>query len=120
MNLTSKREVGSLLRKYRVSPSKRLGQNFLIDKGAIRKIIGAAQISKNDIILEIGPGTGALTIELAKKAKRVIAIEKDPKMYKILKELLECWNVRNVEIIQGDILKFQITNYKSQINSNVQ
>ena len=69
MNLTSIRGVKNLLRKYHLHPSKKMGQNFLIDKGAIKKVIESAQLSKNDIILEIGPGIGNLTIELAKKVK---------------------------------------------------
>jgi len=105
MKLTSIRGVKNLLRKYHLHPSKKMGQNFLIDKGAIKKVIESAQLSKNDIILEIGPGIGVLTMELAKKVKKVIAIEKDPRMCEILGELLECWNVRNVELVEGDILK---------------
>lgn len=105
MNLFSKRNIKNLFKKYQNKPLKKFGQNFLIDKGAAKKVIETAILKSNDIVLEIGPGIGTLTVELAKKAKRVIAIEKDPKMCKILKEMLDCWNVRNVEIIQGDILK---------------
>ena len=105
MSLVSIRDIKNLLKRHEVHLLKRLGQIFLIDEGVIKKIIESAQLSKNDIILEIGPGIGVLTMELAKKAKKVIAIEKDPKMIEILKELLECWNVRNVEIVKGDILK---------------
>jgi len=97
------RDIKNLLKRHEVHLLKRLGQNFLIDEGVIKKIIESAQLSKNDIILEIGPGIGVLTMELAKKAKKVIAIEKDPKMIEILKETLK--NFNNVEIIQGDILK---------------
>jgi len=105
MSLVSIRDIKNLLKRHEVHLLKRLGQIFLIDEGVIKKIIESAQLSKNDIILEIGPGIGVLTMKLAKKAKKVIAIEKDPKMIEILKELLECWNVRNVEIVKGDILK---------------
>ncbi|PIZ70797.1 MAG: ribosomal RNA small subunit methyltransferase A, partial [Candidatus Portnoybacteria bacterium CG_4_10_14_0_2_um_filter_39_11] len=82
-----------------------MGQNFLINKRAIKELIKAADLKKNDVVLEIGPGIGVLTMELAKKVKKVIAIEKDPRMCEILGELLECWNVRNVELVEGDILK---------------
>jgi len=105
MNLISELEVKKLLKKYQIRPLKRLGQNFLIDKGVIEKIVGAAELSPNDIVLEIGPGIGNLTQELAKKAKKVIAVEKDPKMIEILNNLLECLNVRNVKIVKTDILK---------------
>lgn len=95
--------VKNLLKKYKIRPLKRLGQNFLIDKRVLRKIIAAANLSSKDIVLEIGPGTGILTQELAKKAKKVIAVEKDPKMVEILKEITK--NLKNIKIVQGDILK---------------
>jgi 16S rRNA (adenine1518-N6/adenine1519-N6)-dimethyltransferase len=79
-----------------------MGQNFLIDERVLRKIIGAANLTKSDVVLEVGPGIGNLTLELAKKVKKVIAIEKDPKMIEILKENLK--KFKNVEIIKSDIL----------------
>lgn len=81
-----------------IKPKKSLGQNFLIDKNIVQKIIKTADINKNDIVLEIGPGKGALTKELAKVAKKVIAIEKDERLASLLK-------IENVEIITGDALK---------------
>jgi len=89
------------LKYYRIYPIKRLGQNFLIDKNVLRKIIEAAELSKRDVVLEVGPGIGNLTIELAKKVKKVIAVEKDKRMVEILKENLK--EFRNVEIVEGDI-----------------
>lgn len=115
MDAISKPEIKNLLKKYKIRPSKRLGQNFLIDRGIIKKIIEAAELSLEDIILEIGPGLGNLTKELAKKAKKVIAVEKDQKMIKILEEVLKDHN--NVKIIQGDILKFNLLNSR-QIPKN--
>lgn len=103
MNLASKKAIQNLLKKYQVRPSKRLGQNFLIDKRVIKKVIEAANLRPKNIVLEIGPGIGNLTQELAKKVKKVIAIEKDPKIIEILKETLE--DYENVEIIKGDILE---------------
>lgn len=97
--------VKKLLKKFNVFPSKRLGQNFLINEGVFKKIIKTANLSKNDLILEIGPGVGNLTLELAKITKKVIAIEKDKKMCEILKDVLESWNMKNVKIIEKDILK---------------
>ncbi len=101
MNLRSLR---NLFKKHQIRPSKRLGQNFLIDKKAIKKIIEGAKLSPNDTVLEIGPGIGNLTTELAPKVKKVIAIEKDQKMIKILKEVLK--DFPQVEIIKEDVLKF--------------
>jgi len=123
MSLTSKREIKNLFEKHQIGPSKRLGQNFLVDKGAVKKIIEAADLGPEDVILEVGPGLGVLTQELAIRVKKVIGIEKDPKMCEILKELLECWNVRNVEIIEGDILKlntkYKIPNTKYKVVANL-
>lgn len=93
------------LKKYKIHPSKRLGQNFLVDKSAVKKIISAAELTEKDVVLEIGPGTGVLTKELAKRAKKVIAIEKDKRMVKLLKETLN--NLKNVKIIHGDILSLE-------------
>ncbi len=89
MELTSKKIIKELFRKYKIKPSKGLGQNFLIDKNTLQKIIRAAELKPDDIVLEIGPGIGTLTKELAKRAKKVIAIEKDLRMCEILKELLK-------------------------------
>jgi len=119
MNLISKKTIKGLLRKYRAQPSKKLGQNFLIDKMAVKKIIKAANLEAGDNILEIGPGIGTLTCELAKKVKKVFAVEKDPNMIEILGETLK--EFKNVEIIQGDILKisnfrFLIPDYKLVAN----
>ncbi len=109
MNLASKKAIQNLLKKYQVRPSKRLGQNFLIDKTVITKLTGAVNLKPKDIILEIGPGIGNLTQELAKKVKKVIAVEKDQKMVEILKETLK--DYENVEIIKGDILKLDPRTY---------
>ncbi len=104
MDLTSIKTIKEILKKQGIQPSKKLGQNFLINKKVLFKIINSADIAKKDTILEIGPGLGTLTLELAKKAKKVITVEKDPKMIEILKETLKSF--KNVKIIQGDILKY--------------
>jgi len=117
MNLTSKKVIKNLLKKYGARPSKGLGQNFLIDKTVTKKIIKEARLQSKDIVLEIGPGIGTLTQEIAKKARLVIAVEKDKKMCDILKELLECWNIKNVEILKGDILKFNPLTYELKAKS---
>jgi len=102
MELTSKRTIKNLLKKYLARPEKRLGQHFLVDEKVLRKIIREADLKEKDIVLEIGPGIGNLTQELAKRVKKVVAIEKDPKMVRILNNELR---IKNIEIIQGDILK---------------
>jgi len=117
----SKNFIKNLLKKYKIKPSKCLGQNFLIDKIVLRKILKAANLSKNDIILEIGPGIGNLTVELAKRVKKVIAVEKDKKMIEVLKDNLK--NFKNVKIIQGDILKsniqYPISNIQYKVVANL-
>ncbi len=100
MNLTSKRDIVDLLDKYDTKPLKALGQNFLINENYVKKI--AAFSSKDDTVVEVGPGLGTLTKELAIRSKRIIAIEKDRKMIEILKETLK--DFKNVSIIEGDIL----------------
>ena len=106
MDLYSKTAVKELLKKYQLHPLKRLGQNFLISKSVLEKIIDVCQLKKTDIVLEIGPGIGTLTKELAPKVKKIIAVEKDKRLIDILKETLK--DFQNIEIIQGDILKIEI------------
>jgi len=108
MNLTSKKDIKHILEKYNIKPSKKFGQNFLVDEEILQKIARTANIGPNDIVLEIGPGIGTLTEELAKKAKRVIAVEKDERMVEILRETLKKY--KNIEIVKGDVLKIPITN----------
>ncbi len=86
-----------------IRAKKSLGQNFLVNPHILDKIISAAEISKDDIILEVGPGTGLLTKKLAEKAKRVIAVEKDGRLIPVLQETFK--NYPNVEIIEADVLK---------------
>lgn len=85
------------------TPSKKLGQNFLRDRKAVEKVLKAAELGKKDNVLEIGPGLGALTRDLALRSAKVIAVEKDGRMVKALEERLG--GFKNLEIIQGDILK---------------
>lgn len=119
-SLTNKKDIQEILSKYEAKPSKRLGQNFLIDKNILQKIIEAADLNHppagGDIVLEVGPGIGTLTQELAKNAGKIIAVEKDPDMIKILSETLK--NFKNIEIINADILSYQLlaTNYKVVAN----
>ena len=118
MNLASPTVIKNLLSKYETRPSKGLGQNFLIDKKILEKIIESADIKPSDIILEVGPGIGTLTQELAKQAKQVIAVEKDETMIEILKETLP--DYKNIDIIHDDILKIEkiekLKNYKVVAN----
>ncbi len=114
MNQSFKKNLKGLLKKYEIKSSKKLGQHFLIDKKAIQKIIKAGNIKQSETVLEIGPGPGILTTELTKLAKKVIAVEKDEKMCKMLKKEFE--GIHNLKIIEEDILKLNLNilekNYK--------
>ncbi|MBI2464075.1 16S rRNA (adenine(1518)-N(6)/adenine(1519)-N(6))-dimethyltransferase [Candidatus Peregrinibacteria bacterium] len=96
---------------------KFFGQNFLINPGVLEKIIKAAELDKNDIIVEIGPGLGTLTKALAEKAGKIIAIEKDRDMIPILKKNLALFN--NVEIIEGNALNYIPKCHNYKIVSNI-
>lgn len=106
MKLYQKTTVKEIQEKYGFNFSRNLGQNFLIDKNIIDKIIAGTEIGPQDTVLEIGPGMGVITAEAAAQAKKVIAVEVDKSLLPILAETLAgCDNVR---IINEDILKLDI------------
>ena len=90
----------------KIKAKKSLGQNFLKNETVLQRIIESAEISPNDTVLEIGPGTGALTEKLSKVCKKVIAIELDDRLVEMLRNKLR--NQENVEIIHDDILKINL------------
>lgn len=92
--------------KYDFHPLKRLGGNYLIDSNIKDKIIAESRLSKQDIVLEIGPGLGAITMDLARSGARVFAVEKDKKAFAILDKLFA--GAANLKLILGDILEFDI------------
>ncbi len=92
-----------ILARFNVEPKKSLGQNFLFDENILRRIVDSAEITPTDHVLEIGPGIGALTRELAKRAKHVTAVELDNRLIPILEYELALFE--NVEVIHNDILK---------------
>jgi 16S rRNA (adenine1518-N6/adenine1519-N6)-dimethyltransferase len=102
IKLTSVSNIKNLLKKHNAMPSKRLGQNFLIDNSVIKKILKQTKLTVKDVVLEIGPGIGTLTQAIAPKVKKIIAIEKDAKIIKILQETTQ--DFQNIEIINEDIL----------------
>ena len=98
--------IRKVLKKYGVSPRKRWGQNFLRDEGVLEKIARAAELNKDDLVLEVGAGTGVLTEKLAASALGVVAVEFDRGLCGILKDRLAGFD--NVVIIQDDILKVNL------------
>ena len=100
-----------LLRKNNIFPKKDYGQNFLSDDQTARMIIKRAGIDKDDTVLEIGSGLGALTIEASKRAKKVYGIEKDNRLIDLLKEEIVESGQSNVEIIHKDIMKLAIEDF---------
>lgn len=106
MDLTDIYTIGRILGENGIKPNKRLGQNFLIAQDSLIKLIESANLRSDDIIVEIGPGLGTITQELAKKAKLVLAIEKD---YRLVQWLRKCFKgSKNVKVIHDDILTFNL------------
>ena len=106
-------ETKSIMKKYGIRANKSLGQNFLISNEVVEKIINASDIKENDMVIEIGPGLGTLSKFLLQKAKKVLCVELDKKMIKILNDRFSDYN--NFELINEDILK---VNLKKIIEDN--
>ncbi|MDO5824041.1 16S rRNA (adenine(1518)-N(6)/adenine(1519)-N(6))-dimethyltransferase RsmA [Methanobrevibacter sp.] len=107
----------NILNKHGIKLNKNLGQNYLIDKNKRDQIINFGNINKNDVVLEIGTGIGTLTIELAKKAKKVIAIEQDENISKILAKRLKDEKIDNVELINDDALNVEFPEFNKIISN---
>lgn len=113
-NLANPQNTIAILKKYNFHFQKKFGQNFLIDPHVLNKIILAADITRNDLILEIGPGIGTLTQYLCEHAKHVIAVEIDKNLIPILKETLSEYN--NITILWQDILKTNMQELAEKYN----
>lgn len=105
-----------VLKKYGFRFQKRYGQNFLIDSHILEKIIEAAEITKEDMVLEIGPGIGTMTQYLAEHAREVVAVEIDKTLIPILEDTLSAYD--NVTVINEDILKVDIETLAREKNGN--
>lgn len=99
----SRTRTRAIMEKYGVRTKKSFGQNFLTDLNVLKKIVNAADISKNDNVIEIGPGIGALTEQLAQKAGEVLALEIDQDLIPVLTEVLAPYN--NVKVLNQDVLQ---------------
>ncbi len=106
MKLYTPTAINEIKEKYGFNFSKSLGQNFLIDKNIVDKIVEGSNIEENDLVIEIGPGIGVITDRIAEDAKEVIAIEIDKNLPTILNDTLKHHN--NIQIINNDILKVDL------------
>lgn len=100
------KETRFIMNKYHISANKNLGQNFLIDDETVLGIVNTANISKDDLVIEIGPGLGTLTKELLERAGQVTCIELDKRMIEILQDRFSMYN--NFELINNDVLKVDL------------
>ena len=104
-----------ILQKYKFNFQKKFGQNFLINTGVLEDIIDAAEVTDEDMVLEIGPGIGTMTQYLCENARQVIAVEIDTNLIPILKDTLSAYD--NVRIINDDILKVDINELAREYNN---
>ena len=106
-------EVRRLLHEYDIRPKKRLGQSFCIDDDVLRRMVGYSNLCEDDTVLEVGAGLGFLTKLLSETAKRVIAVEVDPRLATALRDELE--DRENVELIEGDVLKTRLPEFNKVV-----
>ena len=109
-------EIREICRLLEISPARSKGQNFLTNEKIYEDIVAAAEIDSEDTVLEIGPGLGFLTLKLAAKAKRVMAVELDDKLANYLQMGLAAASINNIEIYNEDILKFNLNKHLPENN----
>jgi 16S rRNA (adenine1518-N6/adenine1519-N6)-dimethyltransferase len=110
-------ETIKILNNEGIKLDKRKGQNYLIDKNVLSRIVKSAELSKKDTILEIGAGIGTMTIPLAENAGKIIAIEQDRKIANILMKRLEKLKITNVEVIIGDATKIEFPKFNKVVSN---
>lgn len=115
MDLTDIKTIKALLQSNNLFAKKSFGQNFLINKSILKTIIETANLNPTDTVIEVGPGLGSLTIELAKFAKKITSIELDQNLIEILKNYLP----ENVEIINQDALKYSPPETEYKLVANI-
>jgi len=106
-----------ILNKHHIKLDKRKGQNYLIRQNILLKILNFAELSPDDVVLEIGPGIGTLTIPLAIKVNRVIAVEQDQKIASVLKKRLKQSGITNVEVIVADAAKIDFKDFNKVVSN---
>lgn len=105
-------DIPRLLHQYGLHPNKTLGQNFLLDENALQQVVDAAEVTPQDVVLEIGPGLGSLTRHLATNAHAVVAVEIDSSLIPALNQVVDQFS--NVQVIEGDILALDPVQLVSQ------
>lgn len=100
----------STIKRFGIKPKQRLGQNFVVDRSLIETLIDAAKIEPNEVVLEVGAGIGTLTLRLAERAKKVIAVESDRDVARALSNTITATGMDNVEIVIADILEMGMPN----------
>ena len=116
-NYSLAKETKNILQKHNIHLNRKLGQIYLIDDFKKNKILSFANLNDKDIVLEIGPGIGTLTVELAKKVKKVIAIEQDNTIFNILNERLKDENISNVELIYADAVEVDFPKFNKIVSN---
>ncbi|KZX15986.1 16S rRNA (adenine(1518)-N(6)/adenine(1519)-N(6))-dimethyltransferase RsmA [Methanobrevibacter curvatus] len=111
------KETKNVLKENGILLNKKLGQHYLIDDFKRKKILEYGNLNKKDTILEIGPGIGTLSLHMSEKVKKIIAIEKDLKIYKILQKRIENNNIDNIELINQDTLKIDFPKFNKVISN---
>ena len=112
--LGNRRSTAEIIEKYHFSFQKKFGQNFLVDSSILDRIIESAQITKEDCVLEIGPGIGTMTQRLAEEARAVVAVEIDRNLLPVLADTLSAYE--NVTVINADILKLDLNRIVEEHN----
>ncbi len=115
------KKLKDILYQNQYKKKKYLGQHFLFDKNILKKIVEKADLTKDDVVLEIGPGIGTLTLALSQAAGRVIALERDRDLYEFLKKYMDEYGIENIDLRHTDALKFSIENLpeKYKIVANI-
>jgi 16S rRNA (adenine1518-N6/adenine1519-N6)-dimethyltransferase len=114
-NFNLLRRAKHLLRLYGVFPKKRLGQHFTVDIELLQRLVSHASLTSDDVVLEVGAGLGFLTQLLSRECKKVIAVEVDPALVRILKEQLH--KLQNVDLIEGDILEVSLPAFNKVVSA---
>lgn len=115
MNLRS--QTINVLKSNNIRLDKRKGQNYLINPGILSRIVNSAELSTEDTVLEIGAGIGTLTIPLADRAKKVVAVEQDIKIADVLKKRLDDLDIHNVEVIVGDATQIDFPEFNKVVSN---